>query len=262
MKYCIFPPAFFLFFCSLLSVAQDVKVKNDSIFVDGKLFCVAEGNLMLNKPMNITTAEGKEIGFVKIVYRNDLEMAEVKQDPYCSFIFFTEPQQQADMPYPLSIRKFIGKNFTKENVIVDGQLNAEGVSRFCAKYGKDYGIKRSPETNINITINDKQADKANNLVKRNRTEPVQIFNEDIKQDFNTIGKIRKNSAATNGTIVYNCDISLPNGNSIAAATFEMTDNSTCTIVTASDHKKHQINIDKWIDAEKAIVIYLVDNMYL
>jgi hypothetical protein len=98
------------------------------------------------------------------------------------------------------------------------------------------------------------------LVARNRNAMIQVFGDEIKQDFKTVGFVNETTELGQGKVFKVLNITLPDGSLVARAQ-SSDQGKTWDITTMHDHVGAQIQcaIGTY---KKEIATFLIGRMYL
>lgn len=99
------------------------------------------------------------------------------------------------------------------------------------------------------------------LVERDRSGPLIVSANEVRQGGKLIGKIQKSTSAENGTVVIRISFYLPDGTLVAQAIATGAGSNDWKITTAKDNKESNLQTQPASDA-KEIAQYLVDGLYL
>ena len=233
---------------------KSVEVSLDTLFNAGEPYCVyVEGSKFMGNVMDITVKElsGNDVMRCKMVTNTELNRSD-----FVTAYEITFAQSGNKALYINTIGSSFPKEIVKQGLFINGVYNAALEHKFISfnPYKTGNQVQQTPQSNSFQNTNGPA------LIERNRSAMVQIFGNEIKQDFKVIGAITEKSQAKDGTIKNTISITLPDGTLLAIAEAEQMKHNW-TIVTAKDNKAHIVNSSLGND-KKDIVDYLIKYLYL
>jgi hypothetical protein len=233
---------------------KSVEVSLDTLFNAGIPYCVyIEGKRFLGNILDITI---KDLNGTDAIWCKMVTNTELNRTDFSTAYEITFAQSGNKALYLITFGNTFPKEIVKHNLFVNGLYNAANENKFISfnPYKAGIQVPQIPQNNGYPNNN------APALVDRNRSSMVQIFGNEIKQDFKVIGKIAEKSQAKDGTIINTISITLPDGTLLARAEAEQMKHNW-TIVTAKDNKEHTVNSSLGND-KKDISDYLIKYLYL
>jgi len=233
---------------------KSVEVSLDTLYNEGTPYCVyIEGKKFLGNIMDITV---KDLNGTDAIWCKMVTNTELNRTDFTTAYEITFAQSGNKALYILTFGNSFPKEIVKQDLFINGIYNSNAENKFISfnPYKTGIQVQQIPQNN------GYQSNNGPVLVDRNRNQMVQIFGNEIKQDFKVIGKITEKSQTKEGTIVNSITITLPDGTLLAQAEAEQMQHSW-TIVTAKDNKAHILNSSMGND-KKDIADYLIKYLYL
>jgi hypothetical protein len=150
------------------------------------------------------------------------------------------------------------KDIAKYNLFVNGTFNAESERKFCTMTNSTTINTGVAAFNNNVQMN---TNNPYGKTERNQNGMIDVQNNQIIQDFKTIGSFNQSKQALNGTIQNEFTFYLPNGTMIARCTAYGATSHDFTVITTLDNRSAQINTGMITEA-KDLARYLVNNGYM
>ncbi len=233
---------------------KSVEVSLDTLFNEGIPYCVyIEGKKFLGNILDITI---KDLNGTDAIWCKMVTGAELNRTDFSTAYEITFAQSGNKALYLITFGNTFPKEIVKQNLFEKGLYNASAENKFISfnPYKVGIQVQQIPQNN------GYQNNNGPALVDRNRSSMVQIFGNEIKQDFKVIGKLSEKSQAKDGTIINAITITLPDGTLLANAEAAQMQH-TWTIVTAKDNRLHTVNSSLGND-KKDLVDYLIKYLYL
>jgi hypothetical protein len=143
----------FIFFLSISSFAQKVKIKDNIATVDGVEYVKWEKRAMSTEAYvsNLTTGE-EEISMMYLDYYDPTSIS--NSNPKGRVVWIEVYFLTLDIRCEVDSRTHKGlvKMLYQSNIYVNGVLNEENAQKFVKRYGMRYSENR-PGTDVNIIIN-------------------------------------------------------------------------------------------------------------
>lgn len=252
-------------FAITLVNAQKIEVsKDDKILVDGTEYAILKKTSkgLEHAEFSLQTLDGEEVALAKVstdVVPSSTASRTAGIDEYYIHITFLNSGNQASMIYSLAFKKQFAKEVVKCNLFNEGKYNEGGEKKFMIL--NPYRANQDQTTTtVNVNVND--GGNSYQIVSRNRSAMIMVFNGEIQQDNTTIGSVTEDSGFNGGKQVKTYTFSLPDGTQVAYATVEGINTKTATIVTNKDNRTHTVALTSNFNADKEIAKYLVSKFYL
>ncbi len=249
------------------ALAQEVQVKNETILVAGKPYALLKpASKGLIKDLSLRTLQDKEVALAKA---HIIELPNSENYVYYVVTFFPSGRQ-AELEYKLGFAKKLAEQVVQSNLIKENSLNPEGVQRFLQIHNTKPS-ERFKNATAGIPAQNNQEEvwgyvvnpaTEYSLPERNRHANVMVIGQEIQQDFKTIGTVKTSEFSKDGTLIRNYRIFGTNKTELAVASLKYLTETTCTLVTLKDNKRHQLEIRNINEAPKEIADYLVSLFYL
>jgi hypothetical protein len=235
----------FLLLCmhlSISSVAQEIEIKKDMVWVDGvEAFKINGG--ALSATYSVENRSGKKLIFFKV--DNDNKNANGTA-PYV--VSFTGYQGlTASFQGSIPVKKSIAKEIIENDLIEDDELNEQSVLRYCGA--------SAPKAKT-LTL----GSKAYTPVARNTSAPFFAAAGEIKQDFKLVGKYKSTTETENGKQRKTITISGTNNAKIAIAQYDVF-SEMALLNYAGQAEAIEITIPKANDVQvlESIIQYIIDD---
>ncbi len=249
---------FLLLVCISTTVfSQKIDIdKEDNITVDGAPLCklIATGNAF-QPSYSIQDMEGNELILI-----DESDLKTPNNTSVMSWMF-TDMDKTAFVPLSIPIKKTIAKTIVKYKLIQEGQLNEDGVRKFCNNF-KDRSIPNDRVIVVERERRNNKDEEKTTVEPKNKNGMLLVVAENISLDGKKIAKYKSITTTRNnmpGTIVTIYDAK---GKKIADAAYEnFTEEAELSYPSSSNRKREVIEIPK-ADAftiVKAIAKYLLDN---
>ncbi len=243
-----------LVLCAELS-AQEISVdkKSGIITKDGTQIGQIKKSKGLLKSYTLYDQDGEEVATFEPQSEND--------DVYY-VIFFGPTGNKGTCNSTISLYKDIAKAYGKSGIILDGEYQESKEARMLSALdgGRYFGddVKDEKRADASPPISSSKEE----LLERDRDEPVELFGNDILQDDETIGEYELDQEAINGGIRTRIKIYNHSGKLIAEAVATGTAPTSFDVVTMKDNEKSHIQSKYHHTAVQEIVEALVSRYYL
>lgn len=254
-----------LFVQPLTAQKAKVKVKKGQATINDVPYCLTDCSGLLATDCKIKNLDG-EILVSLVLHR--VTIADKEEGVY--ELFFANTDYTAQVAPSFSFTANLLREFDEYKVIVDNQLNEEGVQSFVRVNSKDLLGELKARAGISAAAAQKNTsgnESADNypLVERDRTDDVSVLAGSIKQNFKAIGKYDHKTSTEGGKVMQRFKIYLPSGTQIAEVTMDKFGTAgTCKVVTLKDNKQHTVKTANNLDDSivKSVAEYLVSLYYL
>lgn len=174
-------------------------------------------------------------------------------------VTFLRTDNKGECPGNIAFHKKIAKAFVNSNLVKDGVYQYKRESRFMSSISG--GIYWGGNVDVS-SLKQKEDNRDNDLLERNRDAMIQVFGNTVKQDFKKIASVKKSQRASEGTIIQRIKILNHKGKLIAEAVGRGVNTTTFEVTTLKDNHTQTIQADSFINVVKDIVTTLVADYYL
>ena len=245
----------FALFCVSLrtAVAQNtatptILLRNDSVFTDGKPFCLLtiDGGSFLH--FSLSSLAGEELILASPKVENDkLQVYEITILPTAQNTTWRPTTDAKNLPLAF-VRQIYLSGMVANNAIDENGL----------KYYMDNATEVERQAAVMAA-----RPKDDRRVKRDRDADVQVLEGRIKQSAALIGVYSDTEMVTkSGARLKGYRIALPDGTLIAEASLPDVHAKTCVVITEYDRHEHTIAVENFSFAVWKVAEFLVENDYL
>lgn len=231
---------------------QSAEISMDTLFFKGVPYCLyIEGKKLLGNVLDITVKDlsGTDVMWCRWLAGTEIARPDIQ---YAYEITFSGSGQKA--LYPLVIGDQLYREIVKQGLFADGVFQPQAESKFISfnpyktgtiATGMPQGMGNQPPPA---------------MVQRNRNAMIQVFGDEIKQDFKIVGYLRESSETGNGKVYKVLNITLPDGTQVARA--QSPDfGKSWTITTLYDRRSADISTGMG-SYKQEIATFLIGKMYL
>ncbi|MES2430124.1 MAG: hypothetical protein V4556_04250 [Bacteroidota bacterium] len=244
------------FFLPLIGIAQNIKIKKNEVFVNDSPYCKIIGKTGIGAAFNsegfsITSLEGKEL-------------IQVKKEPGNYHLVFMEDGAKMNIRKPiasLSGQKHFIKTMYNSNLLENDEINVTN---------REFFLEKIDEASVeDREIAQTSANGTYNVVERNTSVPIQIYENSIDQDGVSIATFMTSDEETpDGTLKSVITFYLINGTKAAKLDVENKDVSNNNLVTFKNNNlvtlkelKGDMYSDKFQNV-KTTALWLISRGYL
>ncbi len=222
IKNCIF---FITILFPFATIAQNVKIKNNTVFVNDSPYCKIIGKTGIsaafssNNEFTIASLEGKELIYVKKA-----------SEKYLSVTFLNDGSKMKIKKAitSLSGQKDFIKKMYKANLLEDGAIN---------NANREFFLEKIEDMDQYGAVVQTSANGSYNVVERNITEPIEVYENSIDQDGFTIATFAtSDEVSTGGILTTVITFYLPNGTKAAKLEAENENASKNNLVTFKNNE--------------------------
>jgi hypothetical protein len=247
--------------------SQDIKIKKDTAFVDGKALCIVKDR-NLGSEYRILSLKGKELIFAKL--------ETIGKTIYFTLSFLdngAQCERQAEMGFG---KKLVRELYERGALsLTEEGINADGLKKFLLTHTRKFSeeaktnVGQEKDQNLNFSIKKDEKNQPNTtsdddepLVERNRSRSISTSFNKIEQDFKTIGTYKEESESVTGKRIT---ILSPKGKPIAELVFKSMSDKEGKIFTFSDRRDYELPVTGSISSFTVIkdfAQFLIDKRYL
>lgn len=228
-----------------------VEISYDTLFHNGLAYCIFdEGERMLGNILNFTIKDlqGTEVIWGKMVTGQEIGRPDVVTAYDLTFV-----QSSQKAMFVNVIGNSLARDLVKYQLFENGGYNSSSEMKFI-NFHPHYTA-----THSGYPIQTPSGQST--MVSRNRSAPIQIFGNEIKQDFKLIGYIQETRQIIGGKTIIQLSVTTPNGTLVASGQNEDVFSHEWILITAKDNKSHTLTSSLGKDKED-MVSYLVRLLYL
>jgi hypothetical protein len=228
MKKCL---SFITLIIPFISIAQNIKIKKQEVFVNDSLYCKFEGKTGMaaltdaETEFTISSLQGSNLVYVKSI-----------DEQYLKVVFLsdgTKIRVKRSYTQQAGDRKYFIKMIVTSKLIQGDTINEDAKRLFILKNDEteEYQTQSRPSSAGDYTV-----------VERNTNASIWVSTSEITQDGKTIGTYKSDAEAINGGIQTTVTFYLPNGTTIAKLTAPQFQASGNSFLILKDNKLVRLDL--------------------
>lgn len=236
-----------------------IIVSLDTIYNTGIAYAQLKKSPGTDQDYSVKDLKGNEVLYCRFNSYSNAQptgnIGSVEKKYYYQFICRASKQQfETENKTPQQLAEFVVQN----NILKNDQLNEEAVNALTAQYGNKFSEQRTKP--VEVFTGDRSGKKYA-TVERDRKSLIVIRDKTIEQDGKHIGLIESTTKPEGVITYYVFRIMLPDKTLVAQAKYQSYGTGDMEIHSITDDKVVRIAKPDY-DIDRAIVQYLIDNLYL